>query len=96
MQVSKACVNIMNGHHEICRQYLGSKSWLDLEPAMNEHYESFGQHGLDKPRLGYVDDPEQSEAIILRCYPSMKKENGGFGVRLCAIHGMFRIEKGMI
>ena len=74
----------------------GPSSWLDLEPSMIEHYESYAILGLPKPVLGYVDDPEQSEEIILRCYPSMKQENGGYGLRLCAIHGMFRIEKGMI
>ena len=97
MQVSKAAVNIMNGHHEICRQFFGTKSWIDLKPAMHEHYDSLMTLPNHKPPvLACVDDIEMSEGIILKCYPTIDKLNGGHGVRLCAIHSMFRIEKGVL
>ena len=81
--------------NEFCqpvRQFANDRKSLgDFESELALHAASYEKLKLPPPRLAYVDDPEQSEATILRAYPTVRPENGGYGVKLDPTHGMRRI-----
>lgn len=56
-----------------------------------QNYEKLNQ---PTPKIAYVDD-DSSETTLLECYHTLRKEEGGFGVKLCALHAMARVRRTM-
>ena len=79
-QVISGIVTIQNEHVQVIQQWGGAKKLSDLIPLMKEHFASYKTLGLKEPLVIYVDDGEQSELILLECYPSIRPENDGFGM----------------
>lgn len=85
-------LTIENEYCQPVRQFANDrKSIADFESELKLHAASYDDLKLPPPRLVYVDDPEQSERTILNAYPSVRPENGGYGVKLDPTHGMRRI-----
>ena len=65
---------------KIVRQWaVRSKSLHELRGELVKHYESYAALGLTPPKCIYVDNVEEVEKLLMECYPSIRKENGGYG-----------------
>jgi len=98
--VFTAVFNIANEYHQVVRQFLGSKSLKELAPHLRAHFKTYLDQNMPPPKVAYTDYPEQDAEVIKECYPTIDPKcqhpvyGPGFGVKLCAIHFMMRVEKG--
>ena len=87
-----AVLSIMNEKGQIPRQWaVRTKSLHELEHALKDHFASYAILGLPPPKVIYVDNVEEVETLLLRCYPSIQKQQGGFGVKQCPTHALRRM-----
>lgn len=64
-------------------------------PPKQKHYASYLELGLTPPKMIYADNVEEVEATLLECYPSIRPEQGGFGVKQCPTHAIRRIYRSL-
>ena len=76
VQVIPAVTTVLNEFMQPTQQWPGSKSWSALEPRLMEHAATVEKLKMPPPKVCYVDDVEQSEKILLNCYPSLTGVNG--------------------
>lgn len=85
-------LTIQNEFNQPVRQWCGhSKSIKDYRDELKAHYVSYESLRHAPPKIIYVDDVEASEKTMLECYPSIRPENGGYGVKECPTHAIRRI-----
>lgn len=80
-------LTFMNEQGKIVRQWaVRTKSLHEMKEALKAHYNSYVELGLEQPKVIYVDNVEEVEALLKECYPSVLKENGGYGIKQCPPH----------